>query len=137
MKLDNIIIFDGLCNLCAGSVRFIIKRDKKAVFRFAAAQSDAGNSLLNKFNLGSGPEHGQLETILLIKKGRAYLQSDAVIEIVKEFSWPWKVISLFRFIPKRIRDRLYSFIAKKRYIWFGRRDACMVPSATQRARFLD
>ena len=128
-----IVIFDGVCNLCNTAVRFIIKRDPGGVFRFAPMQSDIGQALIRK-HYASGFE---LDTLLLIKNGRCYERSDAVLEILKELPKCGFRHRILKLTPKPVRDALYNLIKRTRYTFFGRRERCMVPTDDIRSRFLD
>jgi predicted DCC family thiol-disulfide oxidoreductase YuxK len=131
-NISDIVLFDGHCNLCNGTVKFIIKRDPNAKFHFAALQSPAGERLLSEFNLPTDA----FETFVLIQEDRYYIKSSAALHVVKKLKGIWKLLYVFVLVPRPIRDYLYSFIAKRRYRWFGRRDACMIPTADIRQRFL-
>lgn len=133
MERAPIVIFDGRCNLCESSVAFIVRRDAAARFRFAPAQSPAGQALQARHGLDA-LEH---ETMILIKDGRVHTRSDAAIEIARGLDGPWKLLAALRLVPRFLRDRAYAFVARNRYRWFGRKDACMVPSRELSARFLD
>ena len=128
-----IILFDGVCNLCNGVVRFIIKRDKQNVFKFATLQSEYGMDFLASNNLHSAP----LETIILIDGEKIYTQSDAVITILKALGGIWKLAVFFKIIPKSIRNFIYHLIAKYRYRIFGKRDTCMAPTEKMRSKFIE
>ncbi|MFA5343021.1 MAG: DCC1-like thiol-disulfide oxidoreductase family protein [Kiritimatiellia bacterium] len=104
---ERIVLFDGDCNLCAGSVRFIIRRDPKRLFAFAALQSQAGRQRLENHGL-PGDEMG---TFVLIEGGRPYTRSDAVLRIARRLSGLWPILSVFRFLPRAIRDARYNFIS--------------------------
>lgn len=127
-----VILFDGVCNFCNAGVNFIIKQDKKKVFRFAALQSDAGQKLLQQYNL---PKEG-FDSFVLIDKNKAYKKSTAGIRVYGKLSWYWKWSQLFWFTPRFIRDAVYDFIAKNRYKWFGKKESCMIPTSEVRSRFL-
>ncbi len=114
-----IILFDGICNLCNGTVNFILKRDKKYQFRFVTLQSDLGNELIEQYKIA--PE---TDSVILIIQNRVYTESDAAIEIARKLPAPWNWLSVFKIIPKKIRDGVYKWIAKNRYRWFGKRDTC-------------
>jgi predicted DCC family thiol-disulfide oxidoreductase YuxK len=129
----SIVIFDGVCNLCNGWVRYIIKRDPEGVFSFASMQSDIAKELIEKHR---GSEF-ELETILLIKNGICYDRSDAVMEIVRELPRCSLLFWIIRITPKHIRDFFYKGIAKRRYRLFGKRDHCMMPTQEVRSRFLE
>lgn len=132
MKGQPVIVFDGVCNLCNAAVRFIIRRDPKAVFKFASLQSPAGQSLLQQCGLSSQCR----ETILLVMEGSCSLKSSAVLKIAKHLSGLWPLFRVLYIIPRPLRDWLYEVIARNRYKWFGRQDVCMIPGAGERDRFL-
>ena len=127
-----ILLFDGVCNLCNQSVQFIVRKDKKGKFRFASLQSDVANQKLKQFDL----EHEKLETLVLIKDGKAYLRSDAALEVLKILGGVWSLCYVFKIIPSFIRDAVYRWVAKNRYRWFGKQDQCMIPTQELRERFL-
>jgi len=131
-----IILFDGLCNLCSGVVRFVIKRDPRAHFRFASLQSDVARQLCARAGhpLPTTPDP---DTIIVIANGRVLERSDAAIAIARGLNAPWTLLGVARIIPRPIRDALYRLVARNRYRWFGKRDTCMVPTADLRARFID
>ena len=128
----NIIIFDGLCNLCDYSIQFIIPRDTEGKFLFISGQSEKGRDLQIKHGVQT-IEDG---TVILLKKQKVYIKSEAVVEIAKDLDAPWNKLYVLRYIPKPIRDYLYSFIAQKRYRWFGKKNACLIPDQSIRDRFL-
>lgn len=127
-----VILFDGVCNLCNGLVRFVIRRDRKGRFHFAALQSDTGRALLAAHGLADL----DLDSMALIENGSAHVRSDAALRIARGLSGLWPVVSIGLILPRFIRDTVYEFIAKRRYRWFGKRDQCMVPTPEQAARFL-
>jgi predicted DCC family thiol-disulfide oxidoreductase YuxK len=128
-----IIIFDGVCNLCNGSVIFILKREKQPVFQFASIQSEAGQELLSW--CGLPPDYTQ--AVVYIEYGKIYLGSTAALKIGRNLIFPWSLLSAAEFIvPKWLRDWVYNQIAQHRYRWFGKQDICMVPTESLRARFL-
>lgn len=133
-KNKKIILFDGVCNLCNNSVQFVIKRDKKDVFRFASLQSEAGQKLLAE--RGIDPE--KTDSIVLIEPDVAYYtKSQAAIEIASELGGGWSFLRVFEYIlPVSLRDRVYDFIASNRYKWYGKKDQCMVPTPELKDRFL-
>lgn len=130
---NQIILFDGLCNLCNGSVQFIINRDAKKQFRFASLQSSFGNHQLHKFGLPAN----ELHSIILIKEGRYLQKSNAALEIARNLDGLWPAIYLFKIVPRFLRDWAYDCIAKNRYSWFGKKDSCMIPTPELKSRFLD
>ncbi|WP_420601863.1 thiol-disulfide oxidoreductase DCC family protein [Flagellimonas sp.] len=129
-----IILFDGVCNLCNGAVQFIIKRDKKDTFRYAALQSEIGQQLIAERAIDTS----KVDSIILIEPGVAYFtKSDAALHIGKTFGGLWNALGIFTWIPKAFRDVLYDVIAKNRYKWYGKKDACMIPTPELQAKFLD
>ena len=130
----HIIVFDGICNLCNGSVRFILRHEKDSLFQFAALQSETGKSLLAWCGL---PE-SFADAVIYIANGRAYLGSTAALQIGRRLKFPWSMISSLglRF-PEIVRGWVYRQIAAYRYQWFGKQELCMVPTKELRARFLD
>lgn len=129
--MSAIVLFDGECNFCDASVQFIIKRDPKGYFQFAAQQSDSGIMLRSKYAV---PD--TLDSILVIDQHRVYNSSDAALHISKHLNGLWSILYVLKVIPKPIRDVVYKFIAKNRYAWFGKKDSCMIPSPEIRNRFL-
>ena len=127
------ILFDGVCNLCHGFVRFVIPRDPSARFRFAALQSPQAASLLRDA-AATGPLP---DSVVLVQDGRAYFRSDAALRIARGLRFPWPLAYGFIVVPRVIRDGIYDAVAANRYRWFGRRDVCMLPSPDLRRRFLD
>lgn len=133
-KEKKIILFDGVCNLCNGAIQFVIKRDKKDTFRYATLQSKIGEQLIAERAIDTT----KVDSIILIEPGVAYFtKSDAALQISKSFGGGWKLLSIFTWIPKSFRDVIYDLIARNRYNWFGRKDACMIPTPELRAKFLD
>lgn len=126
-----IILFDGVCNLCTGSVRFVIERDSRRQFRFASLQSAVAQELLG------GNERGRLESMILMDGGRIYRKSSAVLLIAMRLDGLWPLLSAFSVVPRPIRDALYDWIGRRRYRLFGRREACWRPNAGLAERFLD
>ncbi|WP_404452205.1 thiol-disulfide oxidoreductase DCC family protein [Virgibacillus necropolis] len=129
--MNNVILFDGECNFCDHSVQFIIKRDKKAIYKFASIQSDIGQKILKNFNV---PEN--IDSLILVEGNKCYFKSSAALRICKNLKGGWKLLYCFLSIPKLVRDYFYDIIAKNRYKWFGKKDACMLPSPEMRNRFL-
>lgn len=127
-----IIIFDGVCNFCNASVNFIMKQDKKQVFRFTSNQNEVGQNLLMQYN--RNPE--KVETIYLIEEGICYEKSTAALRIAKQLSFPFYLAYPALIIPAFIRDFIYDFIARNRYKWFGKKETCRIPSPAERERFL-
>lgn len=129
----SIILFDGVCNLCSGFVRFVLPRDEAGKYRFASLQSDAGQALLAEHDLPSD----DLESVVLIEDGESHLKSAAIIRIATGLGGAYRLLSPFRYVPRSVRDRVYDFVADHRYRWFGKKDRCMVPSGDVESRFLE
>lgn len=127
-----IILFDGVCNLCNRSVQTIIKNDKNDLFRFAPLQSDIGRQIINE----RGIDTAELDSVILLEPGVAYYhKSSAAIEIAKHLkSYSW--LRIFKPLPVSFRDGIYEIIAKNRYKWFGKKDACMIPTPELQKLFL-
>jgi predicted DCC family thiol-disulfide oxidoreductase YuxK len=132
-----VVLFDGVCNLCTGSVLFIIRRDPRGVFRFAALQSPAAAALLKDAPVRSGPLPDSIVLVEGDGAARVSTQSTAALRIARRLRFPWPVLYALIVIPRPIRDWVYDFIAARRYRWFGKRDSCMMPTPELRARFLE
>ena len=128
-----VIIFDGICNLCHVAVNFVINHDRHEQFVFASLQSNVGKRHLSKF----GVTEIALNSVILIKAGKCYLRSDAAIEIAKSLDAPWPLLRFSRFLPKIIRDGLYNALAKRRYALFGTRAICLIPTVALSKRFIE
>lgn len=129
-----IILFDGVCNLCNRAVQFILLRDKSNVFCFASLQSEAGKRLTAE----RGIDTRKTDSIILIDPGVAYyVRAGAALEIARNLKGYRFLPLLFGWIPQRLLDPLYNFVAKNRYRWFGKRDNCMLPGPDIRSRFLE
>jgi len=129
---DNLVLFDGVCNLCTASVQFIIRHDRAGIFYFAPLQSDIGREICQS----RGLDPAAVETFMLISGGRILMRSDAAIEVVSRFGGAWKFVAVLRLIPRVARDWVYSTVARNRYRWFGRTEACMIPTPKVKERFL-
>lgn len=132
-KHTDIILFDGFCHLCSGAVKFIIKNDRRAVFKFAALQSPVIQQLLKKHGL----LNNTADTVVYFKEGKVYTKSTAALEVLKAMGWPWKVMYVFIVIPQPIRDFMYDLVARWRYRMFGKRNTCMTPTTNIRNRFIE
>ncbi|MDC7999874.1 DCC1-like thiol-disulfide oxidoreductase family protein [Aequorivita todarodis] len=131
-KDHKIILFDGVCNLCNGAVTYIIKRDKRNIFKFAALQSDIGKELISKYNIDTS----KVDSIILIDGEKHYEKSSAALHIAKQLSGAYPLLFGFMAVPKFIRNAVYDYIAKNRYKWFGKRESCMIPTAELQSKFL-
>ena len=132
-KIDQpIIIFDGVCNLCEYSVRFIVKNDRQARFKFVSAQSEKGKVLQRMCGVDTLNDG----TVILLRNDQVYVHSDAALQIAKNLDGLWRFLYVFKFIPKPARDYFYSIISKNRYWWFGKRNECLFPDDDLTKRFL-
>jgi predicted DCC family thiol-disulfide oxidoreductase YuxK len=127
-----IILFDGVCNFCNGSVNFIIDRDPTGYFKFAPLQSEIGEQLLKEH----GIDKTQTDSVVLIENDTVYTYSTAALRVARKLSGAWNWLYGFTVVPKFIRDFAYKLFAKNRYRMFGKQEACMLPTPEIRARFL-
>jgi predicted DCC family thiol-disulfide oxidoreductase YuxK len=133
-KNKKIILFDGVCNLCNSAVQFIIKHDKKDVFRFVPLQSDLGLDILKYI----GIDFAKIDSIVLYEPGVAYYyKSDAALQIAKSLNGLYSFGIIFKIIPNGIRNQLYDYIARNRYNWYGKKESCMIPSPEVKIKFLE
>lgn len=133
-KNKKIILFDGVCNLCNSAVQFIIERNKKDIFRFVALQSDLGKEICNY--IGVDPK--TTDSIILYEPGFAYYtKSEAALKIASQLGGFYGFLSGFNFLPKRINDCIYDYIARNRYKWYGKKESCMIPTPELKAKFLE
>lgn len=128
-----VMLFDGVCNLCTGWVRFAIARDPAGRLRFAAVQSPVGQAFLAR----QGLPLDVYETFYFVEDGLVYEKSTAWLRMLRYLNWPWLWSWVFTVVPVWLRDPIYSFIASNRYRWFGRREVCMVPTPEITARFIN
>ena len=126
------ILFDGVCNFCNASINFMIDKDIKGIFKFAALQSEVGQELLKKFRLKTS----DFDSIVAIEGDKVYQKSDAALEIARKMDGIWKIFYAFKIIPAFLRNPIYDLIARNRYRFFGRTDACRIPTPELKARFL-
>ncbi|HEX8562111.1 MAG TPA: thiol-disulfide oxidoreductase DCC family protein [Flavobacterium sp.] len=132
-KDKKIILFDGVCNLCDSSVQYIIRHDKRDLFRFAALQSETGQHILK--HIGIDPKH--IDSVILYEPGVAYYyKSTAVIEIAKNIGGFLTIATLLRILPKALLDPLYDITARNRYKWYGKKESCMLPTPELQVKFL-
>jgi len=126
-----ILLFDGVCNLCNGFVQFVITRDTKGVYSFASLQSDIGQQLLQKYQIKD-----DLTSVVLISNNKAYSHSDVPLMVGQTLGGVWSIARLGWVIPKFLRDIGYNFIANNRYRFFGKEEACMLPRPEWKNRFI-
>ena len=130
---ETVVLFDGICNLCARSVRFILEHEREPTIRFASVQSIAGARLMRQ----SGLDPTDPSTFVLIVEGTAYTRSDAAIRIARRLRGAWQLLAVFWIIPRPLRDWAYDLIARNRYRWFGRCETCLMPTPQIKERFLE
>lgn len=128
-----VVLFDGVCNLCNGAVNMLIDRDKKNVFRFASLQSTYGQQVVAKHHL----QGEYLNTILLVEGDKVYERSTAVLRVFKHLGGLYRLLYFFIVVPVFIRNAVYNFVARNRYRWFGKQDACRIPTPELKAKFLE
>ena len=127
-----IIVFDGYCALCSGWANFVLKHDKAKNYRLLSAQSALGQAIYAHY----GMDTKDFETNLLIANGRVWLKSEGSIRMAEGLGFPWRVAGLARVLPLAWRDKLYGFVARNRFAWFGRRNTCYLPTVEHQDRFL-
>jgi predicted DCC family thiol-disulfide oxidoreductase YuxK len=128
-----VILFDGVCNLCTGSVRFVIARDSRKQFRFASLQSPVAEQLLG----AQGRDGDRLESVVLVVGERTYRKSTAALLIARRLDGLWPLLAALLVIPRPLRDAVYGWIGRRRYRLFGKRDVCWQPQPELAERFLD
>ena len=132
-KKQPVILFDGVCNLCSGAVQFIIKHDKKNQFQFASLQSGFGQKILSENNLSTT----DLSSFILLEDGRIYTKSSGALRVVKKLNAAWPLLYGFIIVPPFIRNAIYNWVAGNRYKWFGKKEACWLPTPDLKARFIN
>jgi len=134
-KNKQLILFDGVCNLCNSSVVYVIKRDKNDTFLFAPLQSDVGKEIISKFNINTE----DTDSILLYNptKDTISYKSTAALKVASHLTFPTNILALFLIIPAFIRNWVYDYIAKNRYKWYGKKEACMIPTPELKSKFLE
>nr|WP_130733967.1 DCC1-like thiol-disulfide oxidoreductase family protein [Flavobacterium sp. J27] len=132
-KEKQIILFDGVCNLCESSVQFIIKRDKKDLFRFVAIQSELGQQIIKHIGIDTSKTDS---IILYIPEKAYYYKAEAALQISKRLKGVYAILGYLSFIPNPIKNTVYDYIAKNRYKWYGKKESCMIPTPELKAKFL-
>lgn len=128
-----IILFDGICNLCDATVQFIIKHDKKDIFRFVALQSDLGKEIIDHIGLDTS----KTDSIILYEPGQAYYyKAEAALKIAKVLGGIYSLLNVFSILPNRLSNKVYDFVALNRYKWYGKKDECMIPTPEMKTKFL-
>ena len=127
-----VIIFDGQCVLCSGFVQFVMKADRRKRLRLLAAQTPLGEALYRHFDL----RYGDFETYVPLETGQVRVKSDAALRIFSILGLPWSLMMIGYVLPRSWRDALYDFVARHRVAWFGVRETCYVPNASDAERFV-
>ncbi|GFZ84801.1 thiol-disulfide oxidoreductase [Aquaticitalea lipolytica] len=132
-KHKQLVLFDGVCNLCDASVQYIIKHDKNNAFLFTALQSEVGQQIIKEFNIDTN----KIDSIILYSNehGISY-KSTAALKIASKLGFPRNLLSVFLIIPTIIRNWVYDYIAKNRYKWYGKKEECMIPTPDLKSKFL-
>ncbi len=133
-KHKKLILFDGVCNLCNNSVLYVIKRDKKNLFMFTPLQSEVGKQIIKEYNIDTT----LVDSIILYnpEKGIHY-KSTAALKVASQLGFPTNLLAVFIIVPSFISNWVYDFIAKNRYKWYGKKEACMIPTPELKSRFLE
>jgi predicted DCC family thiol-disulfide oxidoreductase YuxK len=129
--MERVVLFDGVCNFCNGAVNWIIAHDPQAKFKFAPLQSEFGERVRRKSGIAE-----EVDSIILVENDQAYTRSSAALRILKTLGGIWSVGYAGIIVPRAIRDWFYKYFAAHRYRWFGKQDACMVPTPEVRQRFV-
>jgi predicted DCC family thiol-disulfide oxidoreductase YuxK len=137
-ETNPIVLYDGVCGLCNRLVQFVLKRDKRDYFRFASLQSDFANELLTRYGL----DPHDLDTVYLVRNysqadEKLLARSDAILFLLKQLGGIWRLSAMGKVLPRIMRDGIYKLVARNRYRVFGKYEACMLPEAKHRAKFLD
>ena len=132
-KDKKIILFDGVCNLCDSSVQFVIKHDKKDIFRFVSLQSELGQKIINHIGI-SGLNIDS--TVLYEPEKGYYYKAEVAFRILKELNGIYQCLLVFSIFPKSILNNIYDYVAKNRYEWFGKKESCMIPTPELQSKFL-
>ncbi len=133
-----VMLYDGVCGFCNQTVQMILRLDRRGTLRFAALQSDYGQSLVARH-----PELAGVDSVVFVEPAaeggaeRVHVRSDAALGVVSYLGGAWKVFLAARLLPRALRDFLYDAFARRRYKLFGKYDSCMLPAPEVRSRFLD
>lgn len=128
---DLIIFFDGVCGLCNYFIDFVLKHDKRHIFSFAPLQGKTARELLSSKTVES------MGSIIFYLNGETYEKSEGCFRIFNTLGGIWRFFSVFKIVPRFLRDFIYDVIARHRYPWFGKRETCRLPAPEEKAFFLD
>ncbi len=132
--LPRVVLYDGVCNLCDSTVKWILPRDRAGKLRFASIQGDFAREILTRDGTPPQPEP---TSIMLVENGKLYQESSAAVRIALNLDFPWKLLAAGWVVPRPLRDFIYRWIARNRYQWFGKQDSCILPRPEWRDRFLE
>ncbi|MDP2385891.1 MAG: thiol-disulfide oxidoreductase DCC family protein [Bacteroidota bacterium] len=132
-EINELVLFDGVCNFCDSSVQFVIRKERKPTLKFASLQSPTGQNLLKKFNLNPV----EIDSVVFVSGEKVYIKSTAALHLVKRLKGLYPLLFGFIIVPPFIRNAVYDWIARNRYKWYGKKDSCMIPTPEIRARFVD
>jgi predicted DCC family thiol-disulfide oxidoreductase YuxK len=130
---QNLILFDGVCNFCNAAVQMVIEIDRQKIFKFAAIQSELGQQLYHQHGL----DPIDIQTLMFVDGDRVLTKSNAVLEVLSRLDGAWQLLGAFRAMPEPLRDWAYTEFARQRFVLFGRRETCLVPTPEIQERFID
>ncbi len=131
--MNRLVLFDGVCNFCNFWIKFALKRDKQGKLKFGSLQGDIAQQVLPHYNI----DPSILTSVIFIEDGIAYRESTAALKVCRHLDGGWKLLYALIIIPGFLRDRIYKWIGKNRYKWFGKQESCMLPTPQQRSRFVE
>ncbi len=127
-----IIVFDAMCVLCSINAQLVLRYDSAKRFRLASMQNEVGAALYRE----CGIDPSDPDSLIIVDGDHVLRDSDAVIAIYSDLDWPWRFFSVFRFVPRILRNPVYRWIARNRYRLFGKRGSCWLPTSEQADRIL-
>ena len=130
--MASVLLFDGVCNLCAGIVQWVIPRDPAADIQFAALQSASGAQICARYGINAS----DLISMVFVHESIAYQESDAALMLLSALSSPLRHFAVLRIVPRFVRDPIYRWVARNRYLWFGKKESCLVVLPGYSERFL-
>ena len=133
MVTNPIILFDGVCNFCSNSVKFVIDRNSQSNLKFCQLQSARGKQLLAEY----GQDDLEMTSMVLIANDKIYVKSSAALKVSVYMDKPWPLLTIFILVPKWIRNRVYDWFGNNRYNWFGKKESCWIPDDEINKRFID
>lgn len=120
-----VLLFDGDCAFCNNYVRWLLKYERRTRFYFASLQSTVAAPLLIAYGIAPG----DLSSLVVIDRGMFYRKSSAILHLLQEMRWPWRLLGVFALIPRGARDVVYDYIGARRYRWWGRAESCVIADA--------